>query len=504
MTGQPLPCHRLDARFLLPESGGDLGHLAVLGGGDALAEAAAGLGLARRVSAALPETGTVDAILRLHGAAVPLEAAARRLAPGGFLFWEGARPRRAEAALRRAGLRPAGLWAVWPDFERHHFHLPVAPAALRWFAEVHYPAWTARKRLVEALLRRGGGLWSARALTRCFAGLAVAGESVETGEAGSAPEPAVLIRHGAERVAVLPFPSRASAPSRVVKRPRGPAGDGDRKNRDERAALARIRPRLDAETAAALPRCLDGGAESCVPGVSMSRRMALWGVPRRERVEDLGHAAGWLARFHRQTGVERRAWSDGDTRAWIEEPLSAFRSFAGSGDRWVEGLLGAARRRAADLEAAALPLVWCHRDFTPWNLFVGLDPRVLSGVIDWEGARPGPALCDLLHFATHWHEGARRAFTPEARRRAFLDLFARRRGAEAEAAGGALAEYCQALDLDLRLLPLLLLYTRVEIVTRRLERPGRSRSGGGPWLLSDAAYVGWLAESFDEVVAAWR
>jgi aminoglycoside phosphotransferase (APT) family kinase protein len=296
----------------------------------------------------------------------------------------------------------------------------------------------------------------------------------------------------------------------VVKRSGGPAGgDGDRRTRDERAALERIRPRLDAETAAALPRDLGGGTESCVPGVSMARRMALWGTPRRERTGDLHRAAGWLTRFHRQAGVERRGWSGPDTRAWIDQPLAAFRGFDPE-DRRIARLAEAARRRAAELAGADLPIVWCHRDFTPWNLFASTDSPALTGVIDWEGARPGPALCDLLHFATHWHEGARRAFTPEARRRAFLDLFARRRGAEAEAAGNAIARYCQALRMDIRLLPLLLLFTRVEIVTRRLERTDRSSAGAGRpeadelWLDSDAAYVGWLAESFEEVVAAWR
>jgi hypothetical protein len=44
-------------------------------------------------------------------------------------------------------------------------------------------------------------------------------------------------------------------------------------------------------------------------------------------------------------------------------------------------------------------LSWTHGDFTPDNLFVSPDARLVTGVIDWESAQPeGMVVLDLLHF----------------------------------------------------------------------------------------------------------
>jgi thiamine kinase-like enzyme len=42
-----------------------------------------------------------------------------------------------------------------------------------------------------------------------------------------------------------------------------------------------------------------------------------------------------------------------------------------------------------------------HPDYNVWNLVRDGD-RI--HVIDWEGAEPGPPLCDLVQFTVHWHE----------------------------------------------------------------------------------------------------
>jgi aminoglycoside phosphotransferase (APT) family kinase protein len=142
-----------------------------------------------------------------------------------------------------------------------------------------------------------------------------------------------------------------------------------------------------------------------------------------------------------------------------------------------------------------LPIVWRHRDFTPWNLFrAGNEIHV----VDWEGLRPGPALCDLLHFVMHWHEQARRV----SGRAALHDLFvAPRPGPAAAAAREEIANYCRQLEIDLRFVPLLLLHTRLEIVARRTERPA---GAPGKWDTADAAYVTFLAEEGEALFEAWR
>jgi len=122
--------------------------------------------------------------------------------------------------------------------------------------------------------------------------------------------------------------------------------------------------------------------------------------------------------------------------------------------------------------------------------------------VDWEGLRPGPALCDLLHFVIHWHEQARRVSGAASRRAAFRDLFvAPRPGPAARAARKEIAACCRRLGIDLRFVPLLLLHTRLEIVARRAERPA---DAPGKWDEADAAYVTFLAEGGEALFEAWR
>jgi aminoglycoside phosphotransferase (APT) family kinase protein len=118
------------------------------------------------------------------------------------------------------------------------------------------------------------------------------------------------------------------------------------------------------------------------------------------------------------------------------------------------------------------PIVWQHRDFTPWNVLRNSGGHL--SVLDWEGARPGPALFDLLHFVSHWDEMEADAVTPEERLRAFV------RGAPASRR--EIARYCERLGIDPRFVPLLMVYTRVEIA---LRSPSRT---------FDARYVGALSD----------
>lgn len=437
-----------DWRFLLPA--GRFRHLVLLGGSPGMAEMLAGM--AERVSET-PEAGA-DLVAVLQGAGVSPAGAAGCLAPGGWLYWESderrslrsprAVPGRAVARLRACGLTVAGVWAVWPSFERHEAYVPAE--ALAWFGRNLHPG-RALGTALRAMPMKGA------VLTRFFAVTATAGPVED------APRP-VLLSHGAERAILLPFP-----PDRVIKVPRHPAFNG--KTAREQEVLAQVRSRLDAETARAVPEPLGteryGEAVASVESYAPGRSMVLTGGRR----SDLRLAAGWLTRFHLQTLLRREPW-DG------REVAEAFVAYRATPEE--EALFDLALIRSQELRGLPFPIVWRHRDFTPWNLL--RDRRGRLSVLDWEGAQPGLALCDLLHFVSHWNELAAGAVSPEARLRAFSP--------GAPASRRQVTRYCERLGIDPRFIPLLLVYTRVEIALR------------SPTRAFDAEYVSALAERVPE------
>ncbi|HSF42576.1 MAG TPA: phosphotransferase [Thermoanaerobaculia bacterium] len=425
---------RLDGRFLLPPPpAGSFAHLVILGGPPGLAEAAQEAGIARQVSTALPRAGSADALFMLQGSGVAPGEAARCLAPGGCAWIEGA------SVPRESGLRLTGVYAVEPGFDRHAAYIPLdPPAALRWYAETLQPAWSLGKRLrrqgMRALSRWG------RALSPHLAVTAVAGPVKE------APDSSLLLSHGLERAILLPFAPGETMPRAVLKVPREPRWN--EKTEAEQSLLVHLHGRLDPVVRSALPEPLGlhriGGLVVGMESYAAGRPLVL---SFRSPARDLFDAADWLAAFHRQTEV-----------------------------------------RTAELDGTPFPIVLQHRDFTPWNVLRG--PSGLR-VIDWEGAQPGPALADLLHFATHWSELAHRATDEASRLSVFREVWIARRGGEpGEAVRRAVASYCGRLRLDRRSVPLLLVDTWEELAARR----------GGP----EAAYAAVLAEGADRLFGGWR
>ncbi|MFL6195568.1 MAG: phosphotransferase family protein [Thermoanaerobaculia bacterium] len=484
---------RLDGRFLLPwPREGRFDHLVLLGGPPGIAEVAREAGLARRVSASLPAAGSADALMALHGSGVPAQEAARCLAQGGCAWFELDSRRRIP---RDGRLRTTGIYAVLPGFERAAAYVPLEPpGALRWYARNLLPAWTPGK-----TLRR----WGLRGAGEILLPWRYALTAVATPE-GSAPPSALpswleglrllLLAHGPDRAVLLPFAPDGAVPTSVIKVPRLPRFNA--RTEGEQALLAHLRARLGPAARGALPEPrgihragrLALGRESHVPGRPLAQRVGAWGAPFRRKARDLQEAADWLAGFHERTEVRRAEWDSTEAAPWIDAPLDDLRA-SQPGLPGLDGLAGAVRRRSRDLAGAGLPLVCQHRDFTPWNLLCGKDGLV---VIDWEGARPGPALCDLLHFATHWSELAARAFDERARLKAFREVWIERRGGRVgEAARRAVAGYCQSLRIDRRFVPLLLAATWVELALRR--------EGPGP----EAAYVATLGAGAGELFGGW-
>jgi aminoglycoside phosphotransferase (APT) family kinase protein len=125
-------------------------------------------------------------------------------------------------------------------------------------------------------------------------------------------------------------------------------------------------------------------------------------------------------------------------------------------------------------DGLAVPLCWQHTDFVPWNMF---REHGELRVIDWEVARPGPAVADLLHFLIHWDADryAHRHEEPQVRR--ILGYLTGESEFPAGIDGRRLVDaYLRRMGVDRSLLPYLLVYTLAE---QAVERGRRLRAAHG-------------------------
>jgi hypothetical protein len=139
-----------------------------------------------------------------------------------------------------------------------------------------------------------------------------------------------------------------------------------------------------------------------VPGEPMTTKYYSRGHvsdPRSVR-RDFAFAGSWLAAFQRDTRHgSLRSVAEGFDRA-AEPILSRYRTEIGwSG--WERRLFDAAWRRAKAQKETTIPVVDVHGDYWMGNI---LTTRTrLTGVIDWERARPeGLPLFDIYKFPTSY------------------------------------------------------------------------------------------------------
>jgi thiamine kinase-like enzyme len=152
-------------------------------------------------------------------------------------------------------------------------------------------------------------------------------------------------------------------------------------------------------------------------------------------------------------------------------------------------------RDLVDQAAAAgaeLPIVHCHRDLGPWNVLVEGDG---VRVIDWEVARDGPALTDLVYASIHWTFEAHSLANEADRRRELRRLFSGQENGDAgpSSVRAAIRRSIDALRIDQRLVPPLVVLTMVGQALDRFDRLARvGRADPRPWL--DNRYAGYVAE----------
>jgi hypothetical protein len=510
---------RADWRFLLPAPPGTRYRRALLLGGPAgLAELLRSEELADRIDTS--PSKDADLVVAMAGCAASVSTLAGYLAPGGVLYREierrrfatfGASPARLGRSLRAASLRP--LWSHWiiPDPAHARRYLPLDhPGALRWYFETLHPAGSMAGAMAAAVGHRlvRGDAAALAALAPAFSVTATtAQDSPATVAALHLPTMAaqwrtagtrvVMLTSGQDdgsRVVLLPFAPAGAEPETVVKVSRTEHFNAHTER--EQTTLGAIRAALPADLRATIPeprgttrlgRSLVA-LESYAPGASMVRSIGRRGEPLARSIEELGAAADWLIRFHRQT-TSAGTWTTESAERAVER-LQAFRGrFADSTEE--HRLLDRSADLARHLAGARLPTVLVHNDYGPWNVHRA-GQRIT--VIDWElgpndMARRGPALVDLIYFATEWHLRACRLRGRRAELRSFRELFLVRRGAAACAAAQAFADYIRELDVDPRFFPLLVV---VAWSDRALDRAGRQLTAAGAADASENRYADYV------------
>jgi hypothetical protein len=526
--GTVAPLHAADWRFLLPrDSSRPFKQVVLLGARPGLRELLLDLGLAEAVTTVLPRDGSAEAVVILNGASADLTDIAASMCPDGVLYHEfnrydwrkpGRSPAQMRRALREQGLSPVVTHAIAPHPSKAMVYLPLeARHALDWYVRTIYDTPTLLRRLVDVgyrLVRR----IAPELLGRFFPWFAITARRCQSKDstpsalragantAGIDPDDLVplMLADTGNRVVVLPFAKSGHAPVVVLKIPKV-ASVNDRTENEQRV-LADIRSRVSDEMREGIPRPIgivpfagvSIAVEPYLAGESLKRLSADWSRSVESKVGDLAAAAAWLGTFNRQTEVNRAEWDGEEIERWVRAPQTLYCQHFGETEH-ERTLFAAARAWADDLRGVPFPLVWHHRDFNIWNVFRD-DNRI--NVLDWEGARPGPPLCDLLHFTTHWYEAAVRAFREPPRMRAFQALWIPTGAHGSDYVNGAhrvIRTYLSQMQIEERFVPLLLVYTWLELALRRADqqrdqgmKPVRAREGN-----RNFAYIDVLARHSD-------
>jgi hypothetical protein len=370
-----------------------------------------------------------------------LREACAALQPGGTCYVEFSRPgrggaRRLDARLRRAGLEPVGSYLAWRSPRRASVWVPLAsPEAVGYFHR-RVPTRT-RTRRPAAWLARAAYLRAARA------GLVGTLSVVARKPGPGGAEPALLDPAGKDglslmlltggprsvsKIAGLVFAAGEPRPPLLVKVARSePAARGivreaevleciERWCRGGLEGVPRVVFRIEQEALVAL-------GETALPGVPL-----LDTLTRRNYRAVAGQGTDWLIRL---ALCSRRADPEAATRLVREELATFERNFGRVLD---PGELARTHRILTSL--GTVPAGCEHRDFSPWNVFVG--PKGRLAVFDWESSEPAglPAL-DLPYFLVYLGAALHGSITPAG----VLD--AARESLDPATSAGAVYRKCQ-------------------------------------------------------------
>jgi len=520
-----------DFRFLLP-SNRPFEHVVLLGGVPGLAERLVETGTAVTVSLSMAAQRSVDAVFVMGRNQPDFRDVASRLQPGGVLYLQlrqcpllsGWGTRRIRRALAEVGLAPVAAYAMRPNSTSPRVFIPVeAPGAFLWYLRTLQWKTDLRSWLVNKALIAIGNV-SPALLASTAPDVAVVARKPSSREPATHmtatsvladPElrrvlgtnelhPLVI---SGQRTIVFLFGQNSIEPLVVIKIARLASQNEATENGYH--ALENIEQQLDSSIVSSVPRSLlllrwqniSMAVESVIRGNSLARIFNTWRNPLTTTIDGLRDAARWLSDFHRGTELSRVPWNTDETCRWLTTPMELYRRTFGETDG-ERALFECARRYAASALDIRLPIVRQHRDFRPVNILRQETGRI--AVVDWEGYRPGPAFCDLFHFLVQWHQGARRLNTQRAVRGIEQLLFEPVEDPIGYAIREVVAEYLNDLQLHATAVPLLILYTLLELAIRAGEQQQRESGTALRHGNENVDFIGTLASHREELLGAPR
>ena len=489
------PCRGLardiDWRFILPNPSGEpFEHVVLLGGSQAIEQTILDLGVARHVSHTMTTGVPADAVIGLAGTNASLSAAAQTLTENGVLYWEIDRrtpsgflmtPARLKQQLTRLGLSGSTSYWVSRDFTQRLMYLPLnCNGALTWYLDTLFRKRTWGRRVIHAVLDATARYCGLSAITPCYAVTAVRGgnpspailaKAATEGVPVAQDAQAVFLAHGStdwNRLVVLLFEPGGQAPTAAIKMPR--VARFNREIQWEHDVLRTLNQDLPRELAESIPRSrifrwndLSVSIESCVSGASLNCRARPAG---EGALNDLHSAVEWLARFHRHTTIVRvpaKQWARRHFDRVYGKYAKTFGLTAAEA-RLFDGL----QQSIEQLNMETLPIVWQHADLGPPNLY--LDEGKVS-VIDWETARRGPPLQDLLYLVADWTAAVTGRTSDLEAQQNFRSLYCEdATGTFFDSVHQEIADYMQGTGTAASLFPVLLVFTFVDKALERVRR----------------------------------
>jgi O-antigen/teichoic acid export membrane protein/aminoglycoside phosphotransferase (APT) family kinase protein len=223
----------------------------------------------------------------------------------------------------------------------------------------------------------------------------------------TATEPQYIIQTQTD-MAVFALGTRGLPPFALLKLPRSEAAASSAKAQARPIEAICAYPQLE-RLQSLLPEQIAAGEvagqpyaiEKRLPGID--GRLAMANPNTRESL--LVNAVEVITTLHAATAMLSRV-DKAALDCWIEAPLERIaevtRQLPGS-RRYQAGIQAVGAALLDDLIGRETALSWIHGDFVPGNFLVSTATKVLSGIVDWELARPGELpLLDIyqLIFAT--------------------------------------------------------------------------------------------------------
>jgi hypothetical protein len=481
---------RIDWRFLLPTPRGEpFEHLVLLGGSKKVEDMLTATGTASSISRALPDDASADAVVVLAGGRCSPSDVRRALRPDGVLWWEISRarhptlpPRTFLRKLRRASLHVQGTYWVSRSHEDPRIHVPLdVDSAVNWALESYLPVQSLSQRIARACLGAAGG-WNAQRLARWVPSYAVVASAAPQG-----PRPPrfggtlglhaarcspLMLGAGSYRVTILSFIDGAEDPILVTKVPRYAARNDHMAY--ELKVLGEIRAMLPKALQQSLPepfsqnrwRDLVVTHQSFIKGSGLSCFGRNKEEDRRRSLNEIKIIQSWLRKFHTAT-IHDRTSIDELLRPAAEQAIKRYQQARGTTPK-EERLFYLYRQRFTELGKLQIPKVWIHGDFMRTNVYRSEASEL--AVVDWESARDGPALYDLLVVVIEMMVSCR-TFSPSylSDFRSLL-LASRNIDPIIAAIRHEVVSYMETFDIDRRILPLTALYVLLRLGRRGVGR----------------------------------